>query len=134
MPRGLRGIMVILLAIAMVAQLALFLHLQGKRSDESAPFSIELSGDVPGKVGEESAIQVTVRDEGEGDYAGEVVDLSGYAPGARMPIEPESISPGETAEVKIVPEEGREGKNLTVTIIGKRGRKEKATATIIVVE
>jgi hypothetical protein len=133
MPRGLRGIMVIFLAIAMVAQLALFLHLQGKRSDESAAFSIGLSpGEITGTVGEESVILVTVREEGDGDFAGEAVELSGYVPGASMTIEPESISSGETAEVRIVPEEGREGKNLTVTIIGKRGRKEKATTTVMV--
>jgi hypothetical protein len=133
MPKGLRGIMVIFLAIAMVAQLALFLHLQGKRSDESAPFSIELSpGEVWGTVGEESVIQVTVRDEGDGGFAGEAVNLSGYAPGASMTIEPESISPGETAEARIVPEEGRDGKNLTLTIIGKRGCKAKETAIIMV--
>jgi hypothetical protein len=129
----LRGIMVIVLVFAMVAQLALFLHLDGKRSDESARFSIELSpGEVAGTIGEESVIQVTVVDDGDGDYAGEAVELSGYVPGASMTIEPESISPGETAEVSIVPEEGREGKNLTVTLIGKRGRKEKAMATVVV--
>ena len=128
-----RGIMVIVLVIAMVAQLAIFLHLHGKRADESAPFSIKLSSsEVSGTVGEESVIEVTVREEGDGLYSGEAVNLSGYVPGASMTIEPDSILPGETAEVKIVPEEGREGKNLTVTVIGKRGRKEKVTATIIV--
>jgi hypothetical protein len=135
MAKGTRGIVVIVLIIAMVAQLALFLHLQNKRSDRSAPFSIELSpSELVGTVGEESVIEVTVKDEGEGIYGGEAVNLSGYAPGASVTIETKSIVPGEVAEVRVVPEEGREGENLTVTIIGKRGWREKTTATVMVAE
>jgi hypothetical protein len=134
MARGLRGIMVIVLAIAMVAQLAIFLYMLNKRADKSAPFSIELSpGDVvKGIVGEESVINVTVRDEGDGLYKGETVNLSGYAPGASLTIEPKSIPPGEVSEVKITPDKGREGKNLTVTIFGKRGCKGKSRVTVMV--
>jgi len=135
MAKPIRGILVAVLAIAMVAQLALFLHLHGKRADESAPFSIELTpGEVAGRVGEESVIQVTVLEEGNGTYAGESVNLSGYAPGASVAFEPESIHPGEIAELKVVPEEGREGKNLTVTVTGRRGRREKATAIVTVAQ
>jgi hypothetical protein len=77
---------------------------------------------------------VTVIEGGNGTYRGEAVNLSGYVPGASITFEPESVLPGEVAEVMIVPEEGRQGKNLTVTVIGKRGRKEKATAIVMVAD
>ena len=133
MSKGMKGIVTVVLVIAVIVQLGLFLHLQNKMSDKSAPFSLQLfPEEVTGNVGEKSVIEVTVKDGGDGDYKGSVVNLSGYAPGASVTIEPVSISPGEVAEVSIVPEDGREGKNLTVTIIGKRGRKEKATVTVVV--
>lgn len=58
-------------------------------------------------------MSITATDEGH-ISEGEAVKITAYAIGGTVTISPETISPGEVAEVAVNPAESSLGENLTV--------------------
>ncbi len=120
------------LIIIVGAQFAFLLYQMQSYDKKTAPFSIQVNPNhiADGRVGQRSLLSVTIADQGPGVSEGEAVKITAYALGATVTVDPETIAPGEVAEVAVTPTEANAGKNLTVNILGRRGRKEKITATI----
>ena len=98
----------------------------------------EHMGDAMGKEtipGQKCVFLVVVTDEGSESGKGNAVNISATAPGATVAVEPETITPGQVAEVTVMPDEASIDKTLTVTVHGERdGLEQTETGTIKVVK
>ena len=126
------------LSMAVVASLVLVLVVGAAScGGEPAPFSMQVTPEHMEDTiaGQNCVLLVSVSDEGEGSGKGEDVNMSADVAGAIVSINPQSIAPGQVAEVTVVPTEGNIGKTLNVSIEGERGGfKQTETVTIVVQE
>ena len=97
---------------------------------EGVPFSIQVNPiSIEGYPADEFTFLVKVTSE----ETRKVVNISASVVGASLAINPESIMPGDVAEVIVVPFNESTGKLLIINIEGERdGIIEKTTANIYV--
>ena len=71
---------------------------------------------------------------GEEGTEEQTVNISATAPDSTVSVYPETVIPGQVAEVTVIPSQGSKDKNLTLTIRAQRGglnRTEKTTIEVI---
>ncbi|MBA7593847.1 hypothetical protein ES703_00781 [subsurface metagenome] len=104
---------------------------------ESCPFSMQVipENTMNSIAGQKCVFLVVVADEGEGSGEGEAVNISATVPGAAVTVYPQTITPGQVAEVTVVaPIWSVPSVTLTVNIKGERGGLAQTEISTIVVE
>lgn len=117
--RTLVCVLILILAVGCTAEAAP----SGSSSPPSDPLDVlVLPAEEPVDIrtaiaGQRSIFLVRV----EGGPAGEPIDITATAPGARVAVAPETIEPGTVAEVTVIPDATTEERILDVTITVRRG-------------
>jgi hypothetical protein len=114
-----KGKLALVFVILLVASILLYMYVL-----RPAPFSMQL---IPEQIrgdsiaGQDVVFLVIIADEGDGSGKGGEVSISVTAPGSTVNVYPQSITPGQVAEVTVTPDAQSVGNIVTLTIKGERG-------------
>jgi hypothetical protein len=64
---------------------------------------------------------ITVEEESKSSSDSNAVAVSATSPDCVVTVFPQTITPGQVAEVTVIPDESQVGENLTVVVVGDRG-------------
>jgi len=108
---------------------------------ETAPFSVKVVsrpasfGDIVYSIPGQKCLFLVTVEENQTGTALKPVSLSVKSPDCEVTVFPESITPGQVAELSVMPTQNNIGKNVTVTLQAERqGLKQIKTITTEVIE
>ncbi len=114
---------IILVAVVIVTSISLYLYFAIRTEAATAPFTMKVTPDgLKGDAiaGQTIVFLVTVANDESGQDS-RAVEITATAENSSVSVEPQTILPGQIAEVNIIPTIRSVGNNVTVTVIAERG-------------
>jgi hypothetical protein len=137
---GLTKIQAVMIAVVIIAATIVPAYFLSLSYMESAPFSLNVItrpasfGEIVYTPGQRCLFLVTV-EESQNNTTPAPVVLSATSPGCEVTIFPQSISPGQVAELTVMPTQANIDKNVSVTLQGERqGLKQTKTVNLEIIE